>query len=435
MAWGIRAPRRRSALELFSLAFLLGVLLYIVFMITHSSDHQQHTQDSDSALPCYHLPGGSHTVVVLKTSAAELANRLPIHLETTLLCYPNSLIFSDHEDVFKGHRILDALETVDPKIRSNDPDFELWRRLQQGGPDSLKEQELLNSDETSQNLDKWKWLPMLTRTLEEFPNSKWYVFLETDTFIFWRNFLDWLYAVDHLQLHYFGTLQKRVGGMDIADGGAGITLSQAAMRTVVALIKADKTHWEETTQRHPNGESVLAEALHNAGLKMTDAWPIIQPESPGILDYSKVLHDRRLWCRPTVSYGGVSTQNILEMWKFEQNWIKYKPGTRIYHKDVFSGVIVPGMEIQSEREQGWDNFSGDSDNGTRSDSFEECRELCKADSDCLQFSFGEGKCKMSRTSRMGEYSRGVHSGWMLDRVNQFGGDLESCKGSPIWTLV
>lgn len=54
----------------------------------------------------YHnLPGANDTLVIMRTGATEIQDKLPIHLTTTLLRYPNYSIFSDHEEEFERHHI------------------------------------------------------------------------------------------------------------------------------------------------------------------------------------------------------------------------------------------------------------------------------------------------------------------------------------------
>lgn len=48
---------------------------------------------------CRNLAGADDVVVVLKTGATELLDKLPVHLDTTLRCYPHHLMFSDYEEV------------------------------------------------------------------------------------------------------------------------------------------------------------------------------------------------------------------------------------------------------------------------------------------------------------------------------------------------
>jgi hypothetical protein len=77
-----------------------------------------------------------------RTGSTELQDKLPVHLTTTLLYYPNSLIFSDYEEEFQNRHVFDALESVDSHLKETSPDFELWRRLKQEGRSILQQDEL-----------------------------------------------------------------------------------------------------------------------------------------------------------------------------------------------------------------------------------------------------------------------------------------------------
>lgn len=88
------------------------------------------------------LPGANDTLVVMRTGSTELQDKLPIHLATTLLRYPNSLVFSDFEEDFEHYHIIDALESVDSHLKETSPDFDLWRRLKQFGRAVLRPDEL-----------------------------------------------------------------------------------------------------------------------------------------------------------------------------------------------------------------------------------------------------------------------------------------------------
>jgi hypothetical protein len=88
------------------------------------------------------LPGANDTLVVMRTGSTELQDKLPIHLATTLLRYPDSIIFSDYEEDFENNHIIDALESVNPYLKETSPDFELWRRLKQDGRAILRVEEL-----------------------------------------------------------------------------------------------------------------------------------------------------------------------------------------------------------------------------------------------------------------------------------------------------
>jgi hypothetical protein len=88
------------------------------------------------------LAGGDETLLILRTGATEIAERLPIHISTSLRCFPRHIIFSDYEETFLGEQVFDALESVDPNIVSENNDFELYRRLKQDGRTGLAASEL-----------------------------------------------------------------------------------------------------------------------------------------------------------------------------------------------------------------------------------------------------------------------------------------------------
>lgn len=131
---------------------------------------------------CQNLPGADEVLVIMKTGSTELEARLPVQLSTTLQCFPNLMLFSDSAEVFQGHTIIDALESVSPSSKNNNADFELYRRLRAHGRESLALDELHgmpneatqesrtgNAENPGWKLDKWKNLPMVNRTLHEYP--------------------------------------------------------------------------------------------------------------------------------------------------------------------------------------------------------------------------------------------------------------------------
>jgi hypothetical protein len=65
---------------------------------------------SVATLPCLDLLGANETLVVLKTGAGEIEEKLPIHLQTTFRCYPGTVVFSDFGETFMNHTIVDVLE-------------------------------------------------------------------------------------------------------------------------------------------------------------------------------------------------------------------------------------------------------------------------------------------------------------------------------------
>jgi hypothetical protein len=68
----------------------------------------------------------------MRTGSTELEAKLSGHLDTVLRCFPHKLIFSDAAEVFSGHTVLDALESVSSTMKGTNEDFKLYNRLRDG---------------------------------------------------------------------------------------------------------------------------------------------------------------------------------------------------------------------------------------------------------------------------------------------------------------
>lgn len=170
-------------------AFISGLVLWRFLLHNHGRVTISGGKTFSSQSSCSNLPGANETLVVLKTGSTELDDKLPVHLKTTVRCYPNYMIFSDYEEDYQGVRIYDALEFVDKNTRDTHPDFELWRRLKAQGREAIISSGFGkagtdisswtgNKDNPGWKLDKWKFLSMVKKTLLEYPDMKWYVFAE-----------------------------------------------------------------------------------------------------------------------------------------------------------------------------------------------------------------------------------------------------------------
>lgn len=386
---------------------------------------------------CQGLPGANDTVVVLKTGSTELEDKLPVHLKTTLSCYENHLIFSDLAERYQDEIILDALEEVDPTIKATHPDFALYRQLRESGRASLEPSQLsgprsLPPDDTTGKasnpgwkLDKWKFLPMIRKTLQGYPDKKWYVFVETDTYILWSTLLNYLAALDSSKPHYIGN-QMQIGDILFAHGGSGFVISRPALEMAVAQYTENKAHWEDFTANHWAGDCVLGKVLKDSGISVVWAWPIWQGANFGDLDYERVDYGHTLWCAPTISYHHLTPPVVEDLWAFEQDWISRRRGNgslTLRHHDIYAGYILPRILTPKSD---WDNYSFD-DKGTVS-SLEDCRELCNSEPSCVQYSLDHGSsiCFTSSQPRYGEASLGIQSGWISGRMTGFYDKPRSC---------
>ncbi|KAK4631359.1 hypothetical protein CLAFUW4_02430 [Fulvia fulva] len=414
-------PKRGACLDLLVICSLVALLWHFIgaqqfnHAWTKKASSGSSEASNDARRSCQRLPGAHETVVVIETSAAELEERLPIHFSTTIPCYPNYLIFSDWAAKYKNHTIRDALSSVSPALRSTHPDFDLWRRLRKGGPDVLEDEEIWNSAMTTKDLDKWMILPIIRQTFERYPNQKWYVFLETDTFVHWSNLLAWLQELDPKDLHYI-----RASEDQSSQSGSGVTLSHASMELLAKEIDAEHSTFETLTKAKSSGGAVLRMVLAGIGVKPTFASPKRDTASLGSLDYNERTSGKRRWCSPAVAYHGVSPANIAELWKFEQEC------------DMFQFFIKPRLAIRFGRVDDWDNYSSvNPAHSHPASSVDQCLQSCAGRSECVQFFFFNGTCHLSYVPRLGDFAAGVRSRWILPRLVRWVDNIEACRDQEL----
>lgn len=391
-----------------------------------------------TTLPCRDLPGANDTVMILKTGSTELKDKLPIHFQTTLRCYPNYLIFSDHAEQYHGENIIDALEEVNASIKAEHEDFALYRRLQRFGRASLGESELSGPASLPQDgktgmltnpgwkLDKWKFLPMIRRTLEEYPDKKWYVFVETDTYIFWSTLLAYLAVLEPSKPYYTGS-QMQIGDVLFAHGGSGFAISRPTLEKAVAQYLEHKEEVENFTSNHWAGDCVLGKVIKDSGTSLTWAWPIWLGIDIGNMDYNLTDYGHRLWCSPAVSYHHLSPSIVEDLWRFEQEWIaREDTGSPAFlrHKDIYAEFILPRT---SKPRRNWDNHADEARGPAAS--LQECRGICEEDKSCLQYSHSEdGTCLTTSRPNLGQASVGIQSEWLNERMSEFYAQAADCEG-------
>lgn len=190
---------------------------------------------------------------------------------------------------------------------------------------------------------------MINRTLDMYPNKKWYLFVEPDTYIVWSNILQWIQELDPTKAAYYGS-EVMVGDDLFAHGGSAFLLSKPALEKGARLYRLQATLYHELTANHWAGDCVLGIALKDAGVFLTWSWPMFQGVSneeydSSVLDtfaYHPILQGnpsdqmqfelkkggkKALWCNPALSYHHFTADEIASMHQFEQgkSWAEAIP--------------------------------------------------------------------------------------------------------------
>jgi hypothetical protein len=293
---------------------------------------------------CSDADGAKDVMVVFKTSKAEI-NKLGGHLSNLLSCVPTFAIFSDHAGEFQGHKVHDALDSISHEIKFKNKEFQEYKLMRADAehkPDPKK----------TEDLDKWKFLPMVYKAYHMNPNAKFFVFLEADTSLSWTNVLQWFNRLDY-RIPYYSGAPYFIAGTQVAQRGAGIMLSQGALRRYSkSYDELYQAKWEKATSTECCGDLMLAKALGDAHVEFYASWPLLQSEQPSTLDYTK-----KHWCVPAVSWHHIAGDQLTRQWDIEKKWTNQNGWKKPYlYRDAYRDSVEPHIEAQKA---GWDNLSQD----------------------------------------------------------------------------
>jgi hypothetical protein len=407
-----------------------------------------------SAPPCQSLKHAEDIVVVMRTGATEIKDKLPVHINTTFTCYPDILIYSDYAEVFQGYEVHDVLAGVNEELKQSNEDFRHYLHLQQVGREGLSNDELHGesyesgpvgkNDNPGWVLDKWKFLPMMAETLQRRPDKQWFLFVEPDTYVVWSNLLLWLQRLDPSKPLYYGS-EVQIGTDLFAHGGTGFILSRPALERVAQDYEANADDWHARTANHWAGDCILGMALKAAGVSLTWSWPMWQGGNPADMNWTEKKGRLRLWCSPVLSFHHFAPYEVKGMWWYEQEHIRAQQTNDwrstpeypqiLHHWEVFRRYVLPNM---TEERDGWSNQSPGVVPDSKGMGMDECRAACEARHSCLQYTLDSEGCSISEIPKMGSRAEKVQSGWLVDRIQTWAdrvGKPKSCRGSAAWTVT
>lgn len=382
---------------------------------------------------CKTVHRATEVMVIIKTSKAEIKDKLPAHLKTLLSCVPHFAIFSDHSGEVEGIPIHDVLDTISDSTKQKHGEFNDYERI--------KNEDVVQPGGVNKDLDKWKFLPMVYKAYKMRPESRFFMFIEADTSLSWPNFLQWVDRLDY-RIAYYSGAPNSIDKIRFAQRGPGILLSQGALRLYEkSYLELYQSQWEERVGKECCGDLMLAAAMKESRVEFYSSFPLVQGESPWSLDWSD-----RHWCAPMLTWHHMNRQDLQTIWNLQHNWTAENGWTKPYlFRDAFSALIEPHLtDLKSD----WDNISADSkitkgptaesdpdsewskhsDDLKKSiESPENCKHVCELSEDCVQWKHstnGNGECYVGKVIRYGhkvESKEGEGkwtSGWMKERIDK-----------------
>jgi hypothetical protein len=295
---------------------------------------------------CKDVPGAPDMMVIVKTSKAEIQDKLPTHLKTLLSCVPNFAIFSDHAGKIDGFIVHDALSGISNTTKASHPEFREYEKMQE-------DENYIPDGSMTKELDKWKFLPMVYQAHKLRPLSRFYIFIEADTSLSWTNLLQWMNRLDY-RIAYYSGAPTYLNNVKFAQRGSGILLSYGALTQYTKTYDEKyENEWERRVSKECCGDMVLSTTLMESNVEFYSGFPLLQGETPSSLDWTE-----RHWCAPIVSWHHMSPAEIEALWGVQTSWTS-KNGWKLPHlfRDAFQNFILPLLE---EKKDAWDNLSQDS---------------------------------------------------------------------------
>lgn len=149
--------------------------------------------------------------------------------------------------------------------------------------------------------------------------ARWFVFLDTDTFVEWENLLVLLNHLNDAEPIYVGSpvwLPK----LQFAHGGSAYVLSYGAMKA----LNAPETHDKEqllysqfgfNTTALCCGDEALARVLKSKGVSLGGYWPMFNGKIPVGVSFG-----RDLWCEPVISLHHLGGEDMQDLWQWIEKW-------------------------------------------------------------------------------------------------------------------
>jgi hypothetical protein len=259
--------------------------------------------------------------VVVETGGSEPQSRLRYQLDTMLSDVPpqNILILSDLEEDIGAFHAHDVYADISRQERDSYPEFALYDKLktyQQQGEDTRKLEggwKLAKYKKLAMKRKMWKMQQQLG---DGHLRWKWFVFIDTDTFIEWDNLLAFLEHFDAQKKLYMGS-PVWLPDLQFAHGGSAYILSYGAMESLNMPDRERSMHSQYglNTTALCCGDQALAVVLKQRGIRLSGYWPMFNGEIPITVGFG-----REIWCEPVLSLHHLIGTDMEDLYRWVEDW-------------------------------------------------------------------------------------------------------------------
>lgn len=218
-------------------------------------------------------------LLIVKSGRATLRDRLERQLAT--FAHPvfgrtskNTILVADHEVIagkqrWKVHDVVKGLASV-PEVLGSER-FQAYKSSLTADEESSSLQSettrvLPGTHNEGWAVDALKFIPAWSLAWLKQPGAKWFVGIDDDTFVIWKNLLMFLTLLDHEESYYLGKVVVYGGDFRFVHGGSMIITSQAAVRERFDVKGSGLDKYNVEASKICCGDVVLGLAFNETGI-------------------------------------------------------------------------------------------------------------------------------------------------------------------------
>lgn len=401
------------------------------------------------------------SVIVLKTGASVLFERLPVQLLLAQSAFqprlddtsqsdqarPSMLVYSDSALQLGEFTVHDALANVSSFVRNNKEFSQQYTELHSLLDNDQDREWTATEFKDGWKLDKWKFLYMWQDAFRHHPDADWYIGYEADTFVFWKSLFKFLSQQDASREHIFGCGSILMRGNELfANGGCPYIMSGTLMRSTFGKDDKFASKFDSDVSTSCCGDAELSIALRKHASvpidKLGDSGSRFQNQRP-----REILFDADKWCEPILNFHHLKPHEVAVWTQIEIDIrSKKRANQTILHSDVFDYIVTKPLKIaldtlaQNETsshllptKQHWQAFTN-ADHGVRQarpvPDPDACQKQCLESNGCTTWLWSKpnnhdqhADCHMMHYAvRIGEPYNGAEqrtSGWIAKRIHEF----------------
>ena len=345
-------------------------------------------------------------VIIVKTGASVMEKRLPLVMDTFAGPIKNLILVSDLAATFRDRMVHDVLERIskNQKVCHSDPMIAYF--AQQSGQQAQAQE--------SWRMDAFKPIPALRLAWKLYPHKRWYMLIDDDSYLYWRNLLHVLQKLDHNKAYLLCGLAG-FGDSKFCYGGAGTILSERAMYAANVEELDRFVAWETRPMHQAFGDVILTRALEDIGLNISTAESedLFEAENP-----SDLLLDSRDYDTPLLTHHHMKGDDYSQLSSLEQLYHRRPLITKL---DVFESLTAKRnvfSAVDWDYTYNWD-MRGPGKDGSVARDWQDCRRQCADFDTCLAWCFNTSNhyCTVVNILTPGTARQDCRSGIMRERIH------------------